>query len=256
MRIALALVLLGSPSPAAHLSTEANREFDRYVAVVETRLARTHYSPQLHPETTELQRKAGAVLVEPVKGGNRQLTGGLLHHWRGAVLVAGARREEMLAVLRNYDHLSAYYAPDVESSHALERHGENARVAIRFRKRKIVTVVLDAECEVESRLAGDGGGYSWSRSIHIWQIREPGSVREQRQKEGDDDGFLWRLNSYWSFPETPAGLLIECEAVSLTRDIPSGLVWLIAPIVRELPRASLEFTLTATRNALNKEKQL
>ncbi len=41
-------------------------------------------------------------------------------------------------------------------------------------------------------------------------------------KEGDDDGFLWRLNTYWSFVEVPGGLLIECEAISLTRDVPAG----------------------------------
>ena len=40
-------------------------------------------------------------------------------------------------------------------------------------------------------------------------------------KEGDDDGFLWRLNTYWSFVEVPGGLLIECEAISLTRDVPA-----------------------------------
>ena len=48
----------------------------------------------------------------------------------------------------------------------------------------------------------------------------------------------------------PGGLLIECEAVSLTRDIPDGLGWLATPIVEGLPRESLEFTLRATRNAL------
>ena len=58
------------------------------------------------------------------------------------------------------------------------------------------------------------------------------------------------MNSYWTFQEQPEGLFIECEAVSLTRDVPAGLGWLITPIVESLPRASLEFTLTATKNAL------
>ena len=67
--------------------------------------------------------------------------------------------------------------------------------------------------------------------------------------EGDDDGFLWRLNTYWSFLEVPGGLLIECEAISLTRDVPAGLGWLVAPVIQDMPRESLKFTLTATRNA-------
>ena len=68
--------------------------------------------------------------------------------------------------------------------------------------------------------------------------------------EGNDDGFLWRLNSYWSFIRVPGGLLIQCEAVSLTRDIPAGLGWLAGPVVQQLPRESLEFTLQATQKAL------
>ena len=44
---------------------------------------------------------------------------------------------------------------------------------------------------------------------------------------------------------------MECEAVSLTRDVPAGLGWLIAPIIANLPREALEFTMGATRKALN-----
>jgi hypothetical protein len=111
--------------------------------------------------------------------------------------------------------------------------------------------VLDAEFEIQSGLAGNTLGYSCSRCTHIWQIDRPGSAQERRRPEGDDDGFLWRLNSYWSFEQRSEGLLIECEAVSLTRDVPTGLGWLILPIVHTLPRIELEATLTATRNALS-----
>ena len=58
--------------------------------------------------------------------------------------------------------------------------------------------------------------------------------------EVETDGFL----------QLRDGLLIECEAVSLTRDVPVGLNWLITPIIQELPKESLEFTLRATKSAL------
>ena len=67
---------------------------------------------------------------------------------------------------------------------------------------------------------------------------------------GDDHGFLWRLDSYWRFAERDGGVYMECEAVSLTRDIPAGLGWLIAPIIRQLPQESLVNTLRKTREAL------
>ena len=122
-------------------------------------------------------------------------------------------------------------------------------MVIRFKKQLVMTVVLDAAFETKAGIDGDCG-YSVSRSKHIWQVDQPGTAHERRRAEGADDGFLWRLNSYWSFQEWHDGLLIECEAVSLTRGVPAGLGWLLAPIIQTLPRNSLEFTLVATRNAL------
>ena len=123
-------------------------------------------------------------------------------------------------------------------------------LAMRLKEQKVITVVLDVEYRVESRLDGVDRGYSLSRSTHIRQIDNPGSSHERRRAEGDDDGFLWRLNSYWSFARAGDGLRIECEAVSLTRDVPLGLGWLLAPMIQQLPRETLEFTLKATRNVL------
>ena len=67
---------------------------------------------------------------------------------------------------------------------------------------------------------------------------------------GKDSGYLWRLYSYWRFEARDGGVYMECQAVSLTRDIPAGLGWLIEPIIRDLPRESLERTLEGTRRAL------
>jgi hypothetical protein len=40
------------------------------------------------------------------------------------------------------------------------------------------------------------------------------------------------------------------EAISLTREIPAGLGWLIRPFVTSVPQESLSFTLSRTRAAL------
>ena len=39
------------------------------------------------------------------------------------------------------------------------------------------------------------------------------------------------------------------EALTLTRDIPTGLGWLIEPFITNIPKESLEFTLQALRKA-------
>ena len=78
----------------------------------------------------------------------------------------------------------------------------------------------------------------------------PDEAAERALPPGDDHGFLWRLNSYWRFAETREGVYVQCEAVSLTRDIPTGLGWLVGPFVESIPKESLSFTLQSTRAAV------
>lgn len=238
-----AMFLLGTmPATAAHLNPTAERAFERYAAQVEAQLG----------GAGRLAGTAGKG-VEPVNGGSWRVTGGRLHHWRATALIPGTKPRDLLALLEDYDHLAKYYSPEVVFSRGLVGSAGSGTVLMRFRKHRVITVVLDAEFETRSGLLGDGTrGFSRSRSRHIWQVDHPGLPEERRRFEGDDDGFLWRLNSYWDFEETKEGLLVEYEAVSLTRDVPAGLGWLIVPIVQALPRESLEFTLAATRQALSK----
>ena len=51
------------------------------------------------------------------------------------------------------------------------------------------------------------------------------------------------------------GVYVECESISLTRDIPFGLSWIVKPFVTSLPKDSLTFTLETTRKALMKRER-
>jgi hypothetical protein len=81
-------------------------------------------------------------------------------------------------------------------------------------------------------------------------VENPGRPDEREKPPGTGEGFLWRLNSYWRFAERDGGVWVECQAVSLTRDIPTGFGWIVDPIIRNLPKESLENTLRSTRAAL------
>jgi hypothetical protein len=61
---------------------------------------------------------------------------------------------------------------------------------------------------------------------------------------------MWRLNTYWRFLERDGGTYIQCESLTLSRDIPFGLGWVIGPFVMSVPKDSLTFTLDRTRAAL------
>ena len=89
-----------------------------------------------------------------------------------------------------------------------------------------------------------------SYTTRIAEVEDVGTAKERILEPDTGYGFLWRLYSYWRLDEKNDGVTIECRAISLTRDIPTGLGWIIEPIVRNLPQESLIHTLDATRRAL------
>ena len=137
MRLQTAAAILLGPAllPAARLTRPAESAFDSYIAGVELRLANHHAGREL-PESK--------IRVEPVNSGSWPVSGGRLHHWRAAALVPGVHARATLALLRDYDNLARYYAPEVVSSRALSDHGDSATVAMRFKKQRVITVVMDA----------------------------------------------------------------------------------------------------------------
>ena len=84
----------------------------------------------------------------------------------------------------------------------------------------------------------------------IREIANPGEPNESEKPEGDDRGFLWRLNSYWRFQETEEGTFVECETVSLSRDVPAAARWLVKNFLDSVPKESLESTLFPMRDRL------
>jgi hypothetical protein len=249
-RTTATVFLLAVNCGAATLSPSAEGAYDIYVARIEAKLARQHARPEtdLAVLTADVgdHNRGDEIRVEAVNGGTWQVPGAMLHHWRGTAFGPNATPEEMVSVLRDFGNFSRHYAPRVVSARALADNGQTATLAVRFKEQRVITIVLDGEYRVETRLSGHDRGYSVSRSLHFWQVDNPGTAQERRRPEGQDDGFLWRLNSYWSFTRILGGLQIECEAVSLTRDVPLGLGWLVTPVIADLPREALR----STRNAL------
>jgi hypothetical protein len=123
---------------------------------------------------------------------------------------------------------------------------------MRVRQRHVVTVVLDTTYDVDFGRLDPSHGYSSSQSTRIVEIDAPGTPEERALTSDEEHGFLWRLNTYWSYEERDGGLYMQIESVSLTRSIPPGLGWMIGPFVESVPRESLEFTLRSACNALRK----
>lgn len=254
-----ALVLQSGPGlaviPHARLTSETLAAFEGHVrnreAAIERQIARGPFLwAEQTPERFGRLRRAGFV-VEPLVGnGVTDAGGGLVHDWLGAVFLPGATLERTLALVQNYDNHKNAYAPEVADSRLLKREGDFFQVFLRLRKHKVITVVLNTEYDVAYRRLSPTRAASRSYSTRIAEVRNAGTPAEEELKPGDDHGFLWRLHSFWRFEERDGGVYMEVEAISLTRDVPRLLSLIVDPVVRQLPRESLEQTLLNTRKAL------
>jgi hypothetical protein len=180
---------------------------------------------------------------------------GMIHHWVGLAFVPGVKLSDVLAILEDYNQHSVYYAPDVEQSKIESRNGDRFRVFLRFRRHKIVTVVLNTEHDVQYFRDSDTRAHSRSSAVRIAQVENSGKSSEREKPTGDDDGFLWRMETWWRMIEADGGVYVQSEVVSLTRDIPTGLAWMIGPFVTSIPKESLAFTLEATRKVVISKAQ-
>ena len=200
------------------------------------------------------QLKSGEVVMRRLSvtsdGANTSVPGGLIHDWEGIVFIPGAKLGDVLKVLEDYNHHSTYYAPDVERSRIESRNGDEFRVFLRFHRHYVVTVVLDTEHEVNYYRDSAVKAHSRSSAIRIAQVDDPGGTNEKERAPGDDNGYLWRMETWWRFQERDGGVYIQNQVVTLTRDIPTGLGWLVGPFITNIPRETLEFTLQATRKAV------
>jgi hypothetical protein len=176
--------------------------------------------------------------------------GGLIHHWAGVVFVPRAKLEDVLGVLEDYDNHSVYFSPDVERSRIESRDGDHFRVFLRFRRHKVITVVLNTEHDVEYFRDVAGKAHSRSSAVRIAEVENAGKRDEREKEPGSDGGFLWRMETWWRMQEADGGVYVQSEVASLTRDIPTGLGWMIGPFVTGIPKETLTFTLEATRKAV------
>ena len=116
--------------------------------------------------------------------------------------------------------------------------------------KKVISVVVNTENEARFTRLGTDRAQSRIYSTRIAEVDDPGTPLEREEPVGRDGGYLWRLYTYWHFLERDGGTYVQCESISLTRDIPIGFGWLVGPFVTSIPRDSLAFTLETMRTTL------
>jgi hypothetical protein len=247
------------------LRTETKQAFDAYVARTEARNQRDLSSGDfLWIDALEksaaadayAKLKRGEVLSRqiPSPGQDSDIPGGLVHDWEGLVFVPGAKLNDVLNLLQDYDHQATYFSPDVERSRIEEHNGDHFRVFLRFRQKNVLTLVLNTEHDIVYSRDSSTRARSRSSAIRIAEVDNPGERDEREKTPGQDNGLLWRMETWWRIEEKDDGVYVQNEVVTLTRDIPTGLGWAVEPFLTNIPKESLQFTLSAIRQEVLKRR--
>lgn len=272
----LAILIVGAvvapySSLAAQLTAKTAQAFDEYVAAKEASgdrdlAAKQNFLyidalPQGEATAAYSKLGQGQILVQRDEECSTpactSIPGGLIHDWIGIVFVPGVSLSRALATLQDYDHDAIFYPSEVVKSKLLAKSPNEFRICLRLRQVHIITVVLDTEYDVQYTHIDPDREVAHSRSTAVAEVDHAGTPSERDEPAGQpgdrDHGFLWRLNSYWRFYQADGGVYIQCNAVSLTRDVPAGLGWLVGSFIESIPAASLRSTLSETRTALLKQ---
>ena len=254
---ALGLADDANTAGATSLKPEPRAKYEAYIRATEARIrdevrSATYLWAARSPARWQRVRSS-RVAVEPwSETGDSDIGDAIIHDWIGAVFIPGVKLDRVVSFLQDYGNQKDYYHPEVIDSRLLSHDGKDWIFCYRLVKHKIVTVVVDVNQTANYYPLSSGRVYACSRSTRITEVRDAGTPSEREARQGEDRGFLWRLNIYWRLEEKDGGVYMECQTISLTRSPPFGLGWLINPIVRSLPRELLVRLLTATRDAVQK----
>ncbi len=247
---------MAQTAKVVQLKPETVKAFEAYVRDAEAAMDQTLHGSGPFLWSDESSERAQQVreghVVAQLWFGKRpvDVPSGLIHDWIGAIFIPETTVKKVLALVQSYDNHKNIYTPEVIDSKLVSQQGNDFRIFMRLLKKKIITVVLDTDHDVHYQCLDRKRWFCRSYTTRIAEVEDAGSPKERVLPPDTGYGFLWRLYSYWRFQESDGGVYVECRAISLTRDVPFGLRWIIAPIIQNLPKESLVHTLEATRQAV------
>jgi len=191
------------------------------------------------PTASMTSRRADGLEVE--------VPDGWVHHWRGAVLIPGVRLDRVFQRLQ--EEVPGTGKGDVVASSILARNGDHMRTSIKLQRSGSFwgwsyQFVYNTEHDVLFRRRSAGTGTSTSAATKIAEIHKPGSAQERELAAGEDSRLLQRWNSYWRYEEVAAGVIAECESITLSR---AGLFGMGRGIADDTARESMEKALVNLR---------
>jgi hypothetical protein len=257
--LVLAASVTASPADADPPESRTLIAWKAYVDVTEARIRAELDSPRgflasdFTGDRAGLRREVmgGSIVVGRVTSRDRDgreidVPGGTIQHWRGAVFLPRISLTPLLDALRHPPEHGPFQQ-DVLAMRVEHREPDALDLFVRMSRTAIVTVTYDTEHRVEFRSRDAGRVSTRSVATRITEMEHAGAANERALAPDDDHGYLWRMNSYWRYEQVDGGVIAEMESVTLSRNIPSAVRFLVDPVVNRIARESVERTLRGFR---------
>jgi hypothetical protein len=250
-------LLVCSLISTAQLRQETLKTWDEYIRGTNERMEARIHGPSflLLDEKPELRQqvRSGKIIAFPVSPQiPLPVPAGLIHDWVGAAFIPGATTEEVLAVLRDYNHYRDYYRPTVADSRTLGAEAEGDEFSMVVVNRELAAkMAFDTAYHSCYQRVDETRWYGVARTTRVQEIRNYGRPDEQRLDPGEGNGYLWRVVTLSRYEQRDGGVYVEIEAIVLSRDIPASVRWLVTPIVRKVSKNALRVSLSQTVEAVH-----
>jgi hypothetical protein len=248
--VVAAVVLLAASSRGAELKQESLEAWDQYLAAAKANMLERAkgqflWADESHERLGRI--RSGEVVVSPMAHTPHAVPAGLIHHWIGAAFIPGARLDDVIGVVRNYNRYAEFYKPSVIDARTLsQKTAEDRFSVVVVDKAMFMRRALDSEYESRYTEVNSSKWYSVAETTRVQEVSNEGRI-----PEGEGSGYIWRLCTMSRFEERDGGVYLETEAIALSRPIPGALHWVVDPIVRRVSRASLTTSIEQTRDATN-----
>lgn len=252
------------PLQATELQGATAEAFQRYVRLTETRIESEVADPKRFLYLDSLPEKHKQAMLSSLHGGwvftermrtredgkEIEVPDGMVHHWMAIGFLPRATLQQVVGLAEDYSRHVEIYAPDIQKAEVLSHTAGHDIVAFRFYRQSIVTIAYNTEFKVDYFFLGSSGVCSFSRSVKIAELENPGKADEKELPVGNDHGYMWRLNLYTRYLERDNGVYLQIEFLALSRSVPAIFAWIVNPYIRSVPRDYLTHYIGATRKAL------
>jgi hypothetical protein len=133
---------------------------------------------------------------------------GLVHDWLGAGFIPNVKIDDVLRIVRDYDHYKEIYKPGVIGSTSRSTDGVKDVFSMRLANKSVVSkTALDAECEASYF---SGGRpllvLRFEHNLHH-EVDKFGTPEENLFPEDQGTGLIWRLSSITRLEERDGGYM-------------------------------------------------